>query len=240
MTTDLVCLRDTYLYEMDAAVLSTGSSERGEYAILDKTIFYPQGGGQPADRGTISQGDTRHSVTFVEMAQDGVRHYVEPGLSANLVGLSVSLEVDSVSRMINARNHSAGHIIGFLAEAAVTELHASKGYHFNDGPYVEFAGSAAISDVEEFRAELERMLDQCTEADIPIETFEVSYGELASLCTTVPDYIPEGKPTRVMKVGDNAYPCGGTHVSRTGEIGRISIRKMKSRKGVLRISYEVA
>ena len=63
--------------------------------------------------------------------------------------------------------------------------------------------------------------------------------ELSSVCDYVPDYIPEGKPARVVLYGTFGIPCGGTHVANLGEIGKFTIRKLKQKGETVSLAYEV-
>ncbi len=68
----------------------------------------------------------------------------------------------------------------------------------------------------------------------------VDKDKMKEVCHFVPDYIPEGKPARVVMYGDFGVPCGGTHVSSLGEINQIVIRKIKAEKGNVRVAYDVS
>lgn len=78
MATILLYLEDTYLFEETANVVQSGGNENGKYIILDKTIFYPQGGGQPTDTGIIQNENAQFYVSMVRMDENGiVYHYGE-------------------------------------------------------------------------------------------------------------------------------------------------------------------
>src|SRR4051794_10927423 len=75
MNTDQLYLTDTYLFESEAVVASRGEDERGEYIILDRTVFYPQGGAQPSDTGTLTRNYEDRIISFVGFVDGEVRHY---------------------------------------------------------------------------------------------------------------------------------------------------------------------
>lgn len=174
---------DTYLTESTAHILEITP----EYIVFDRTIFHPQGGGQPADTGEISTKDgedIKITISDVKMRDEIVYHYGNfQGVPLN-IGDEVTLKIDSEKRRLHARLHSAGHLIGnisvlcayfsrdlqkstwtnrnsdkffhsslilfelknFFADVALQnigwkELEPGKGYHFADGPYVEYIGA---------------------------------------------------------------------------------------------------
>jgi Ser-tRNA(Ala) deacylase AlaX len=75
--TKLNYLEDTYLFESEATFVEIRENEKGKAIILDETIFYPQGGGQPADRGEITSGDSVFTVNDVRLAEDGIVWHFE-------------------------------------------------------------------------------------------------------------------------------------------------------------------
>ena len=100
-----------------------GRSEESRTAlVLDATLFYPQGGGQPADAGTIRAGAAAFAVADVRMRDGRVLHYgafVADGDAAALQpGARVTLEVDAARRRLHARIHSAGHLLDVCMERA--------------------------------------------------------------------------------------------------------------------------
>ncbi len=239
MQTKLLCLDDTYNFENESRIIKNGKDERGDFVVLEESVFYPQGGGQPADRGTITTEESKHSVTGVFIVDDEVRHYVSLPFEDSDINKIAKLEVDREFRLQNTKNHSAGHLLGFAAQSLIKSLIPTKGYHFPEGPYVEFKGVPDDFDKESFTTQLKDELKERVDRDDEIKSFDTSKDKLDKVCTFVPEYIPEGKPIRVMQVREEGYPCGGTHVKTTGEIGAIEIRKIKVSKGILRVSYLV-
>ena len=150
-------LLDTYRFEAEAEVLSVKLSDDGKlpagtYALYtDASIFHPQGGGQPSDRGTIAikSGDQElvFAVENVRMQPDGqICHFgrFESGdVPALTLPCHAQLKVDEPYRRLCARIHSGGHIIDAAMERTIKSgdielppLKAEKGYHFPDGAYV--------------------------------------------------------------------------------------------------------
>ena len=114
-----------------------------------------------------------------------------------------------------------------------------KGYHFPDGPYVEYAG-----ELPEARDALRTALDAACAAllaeDREVTVRFMPKEEMPSVCLFVPEELPAGKPGRVVLYGADGIPCGGTHVARLGEIGAVTIRKIRPERGGIRVGYDIA
>lgn len=239
--THLKYLDDTYAHVDEAMVSRVGRDDRGPYVVLDQTIFYPQGGGQPSDTGTIQADDTAIDVSFAGFGGGEVFHYVaeEPPAFDDLAGRPCTLRVDRSRRLSHARIHTAGHLVSGLIDAQRGPLRALKGFHFPDGPYVEFAGKPE-ADAEPFLASIQAQIDALLAENPQVTASTVTYDELAGRCWTVPPNLPRDKPLRVVTIGQlDPVPCGGTHVASLAEIGAISVVRMKSKKGNTKISYTV-
>jgi Ser-tRNA(Ala) deacylase AlaX len=143
------------------------------------------------------------------------------------VGEKVKLKIDSQKRLLNAKNHTVGHLIDLAIESLNLPLIPLKGYHFPVGAYVEYSGNLEIENAE-FAQILKQKVNQII-ATNPKISFNLSNFQHTS-----------GKPMRIMEVeGYKSCPCGGTHIRSTVEIGQIKIRKIKNTKGNLRISYTI-
>jgi Ser-tRNA(Ala) deacylase AlaX len=238
--TQLDYLEDSERMRGTAVILRQGEDERGTYLVLDRTLFYPQGGGQPADRGQIRNADFIFNVEHVGFHDGEVLHYgsFEQGEAAS-EGVAVELQVDEAVRFYNSRNHTAGHLVGFAGEELHPGLIALKGYHFPEGAYVEFLGKLTPEEIQELQSALEARIRDMISTDDVVEMRLVMQEELSSLCRHVPENLPADKPTRVMLTRFGGMPCGGTHVSSLSKVGSVSIRKIKQRGNNLRVSYSV-
>ncbi|CAM9720730.1 unnamed protein product [Ectocarpus sp. 8 AP-2014] len=145
--TERMYLQDTYLMTSEATVLGVVEDDSQGFAIiLDRTIFHPQGGGQPSDEGTIACGDCTVAVSKVrDMGGVIYHHGTISGTPQPLLetGRPVSLALDSAKRLRHAVLHSAGHavdkaVVGAVGAGVFSPL---KGYHFDDSPYVEYRGT---------------------------------------------------------------------------------------------------
>jgi Ser-tRNA(Ala) deacylase AlaX len=241
MNTHLKYLNDTYADQDTGTVLRTGRDERGAYIVLDQTIFYPQGGGQPTDTGFMQAGTAVMNVTFVGFSDGEVLHYIaeEPAQIDTLVGQVCALQVDKQRRLHHAKLHTAGHVIAGIIDARRGSMRAIKGFHFDDGPYVEFEGKQD-GEAESFLATLQTQIDTLINENPAVTAAMLTYDELKQRCWNIPSNMPADKPLRTVTIGQlDASPCGGTHVASLAEIETLSLLKIKSKKGNTKISYRV-
>lgn len=237
----------TYVFEGKATVTQIIEVENGKVDVmLDQTIFHPQGGGQPSDVGTITSLEGQiFNVTAVQMKdRKTVIHsgQFEGGGSKFTVGTSVKLSIDRKTRETAARAHSAGHLIDLAVEKAGFKFVPTKGYHFPDGPYVEYEGDIPAEQREEALKNIQQALDVllATPGGLPVTAQVVPYDDITRLCGSTPSYMPVGKPARVVSfAGSLGCPCGGTHVENSKEIGTCRVTKLVKRKNILRVCYEV-
>ncbi len=209
--------------------------EKGKAVILDQTIFYPQGGGQPTDTGYIRSGSGVFKVTFVMLDPDGVVwHFGEFETGAFTAGEEVALEIDRDKRKIHARIHSAGHLMDCAIEAMGINLNLNKGFHFVEGPYIE--GDGTVEDTEKFKAELEQKLNELVASGLSMQKQVLTETEARERGITA----PPGKDVRLLNFdGYKPCGCGGTHVTNSKDIGQIVIRKVSSKQGKTKIAYAV-
>ena len=223
-----------------AQIIDVIKTEDGKTCIiLDQTIFYPQGGGQPFDQGTIKNEIALFNVNEVRF-KDGIVYHFGNFESGSLnPGKSVTLMVDKPRRLLNSRNHSAGHLVDLALYNLNKFMNPAKGYHFPEGAYVEYEGTLEEQERNELIKPLQAEINKIVHASLPIEIQLVTKKQLEDKSKFIPDDLPTNKPTRIMTVqGYMAIPCGGTHVTNTKDIG-LTINKIRNKKGNLRISYSV-
>jgi len=191
-----------------AQVLSCTQEPDGRYAIvLDKTLFHPQGGGQPADRGEIA-GIRVESV--VQRGESVIHILAEP-----LAVGEATLRVDAETRRLHSRWHSAGHLIGYAAERHGWQ--PIKAHHWpGEGKVTFIAGEGAA----------------VPESDMLLTTIKewISAGLLRHVAF-------ESDRRKVRFGDLPAYLCGGTHVPDLQNIDKLVIGSIKQKKGQLTISY---
>jgi len=216
-------MRNTYCFTNEATVLTIEPAENGAgwCVILDATCFHPQGGGQPADEGTLRCGDGEpFRVTMVRKDKAGVIRHEGESRPAFECGVTVRCIVNEAFRRQNARVHSAGHLIDVAMGASGCQLRPGKGYHFTPGAYVEYEGKLDAAAREALLPKVQGALDELVSAAV------------ATCVATV-----EG--VRVVTIGGQGCPCGGTHVNDTSEIGSVKIEAIKSKGKATRVSYSL-
>jgi len=237
--TKLLYFDAMHRYHETAKVLEIATWDDGRMdIILDGTILYPQGGGQPYDTGKLTSTDAEFTVQEVRF-NDGIVHHIGWFVQGSFSsGDQVMIIVDKARRDLHSRFHTAGHLVDCAFERLGIAMTPGRAYHFPDGPYVEYEGLIE-GDKDEFVKKIEAEMNKIIEEKKAVSVKLADHQELAKLCKYVPDYIPKDKPSRVMIVESCAgIPCGGTHVSNTSEIGKVAL-KIKCKKGNTRVSYQL-
>ena len=232
--TKLIYLNDTYLSTLNATIINELNDANGLAIIVDRTIFYPQGGGQPSDVGFIKSDHATYKVSSVRLNDSGlVLHYGEYIEGAFAVGQQINLSIDLDKRIVNARVHSAGHLLDCAVSSLdLAHLKPTKGFHFPEGPYVEYEG--ILDNKNDWINPIQEKINDLVKENIQISNYSLSFEEAAQKKI----WAPSGKSARVVDFeGFDGCGCGGTHVLNSSEIGEISIRKIKVKKGVTRIAY---
>ena len=243
---------DTYLLTSDATVLAVEPLDGGEgwAVVLDQTVFHPQGGGQPADVGTLEgESGAPFAVSMVRKGSTGVvRHEgASPTPPPFTAGSRVRCAVSEQARLLNARVHSAGHLIdvAMTNSGMASRLRPTKGYHFTPGSYVEYEGDKLdVPERDALLAKLQASMDQLVAQSIDTKVQSVDAQQLGSVCP--PNAIPADKSmwgsgwVRVVCVGGLGCPCGGTHVANTSELRTVTVGAIKSKGKVTRVSYTVS
>jgi len=239
--TYLACLDNTYKFEDDSQVKAVVTCEDGRTAVLtDKTIFYPQGGGQPADTGVIQSETAKFQVNDVRMVNGQVYHYGTFSTGSFALRDQVKLMISSERRILNARLHSAGHVIDIAVQNLGLRWQPSKGYHFPDGPYVEYVGAIeSAEDKEKFPKEIEAKAQSFISENLPVKAVVSESNEAKQLCGgELPEYVDKSRPVRVVSIGNNSgCPCGGTHVKELKDLGALEITKIKTKGDRIKVSY---
>src|ERR1700722_366817 len=137
MQTQLSYFDDTYKFNDHTMIVATNKDDHGHFVILNQTIFYPQGGGQPSDQGTIQVGNVLIPIHSVKSVDNEIRHYTNQSYN-HLGGQTGTCIVDQDLRLLHARLHTSGHLISNIIESHYPQWQAVKGHHFPDQCYVEF------------------------------------------------------------------------------------------------------
>jgi misacylated tRNA(Ala) deacylase len=198
--------------------------------VLDRTIFYPSGGGQPGDAGILSWGGGEIAIAMTVKGQ-GAEVVLIPGEAAGLpeVGETVLQSLDWERRHRHMRVHTALHLLSVVIPLPVTggSIATDKGrldFDMPESPHAKEALEAALNDL--------------VEADLPVVEDWITDEALEanpSLVKTMSVSPPRGQGrVRLIRIGTgpsqvDLQPCGGTHVVRTGEIGRVRLGKIEKK-----------
>jgi misacylated tRNA(Ala) deacylase len=223
--TELLFRDDAYARSCEATVLAV--NERGGI-VLDRTVFYPMGGGQPGDSGALrlANGSAIRIATTVKGASpDEVVHVPAEGETPPSVGARVVAEIDWEPRWKRMRAHTALHLLSAVLSFPVTggQVGDGKGRLDFDMPETPFE-----------KEEIERRLNALVEAAHAVEPRWITDNELFAkpeLVKTMSVKPPTGHGrVRLIDVaGHDLQPCGGTHVRNTREIGRIAVAKIEKK-----------
>lgn len=237
METKLIYMAEMQKLDCEAVVVGVREVEGRRIIVLDQTIFYPQGGGQPYDQGSIKSGDNIFEVKEVRYSEGEVLHIGEFVTGVINVGDQVKCAVNKERRELNTRYHSAGHIIDFALAELWFNFAPKKGYHWPEGAYDEYFGDITTLDKEKFQKDLEIKCNEITSRDVATEVIFMNLEEMKNVCAFPPSEIPGNKPGRVVMYGGRGIPCGGTHVANLRDVGHMTIRKVKQEKEIVRVAY---
>ncbi|WP_313693048.1 alanine--tRNA ligase [Halorarum halobium] len=222
--------------EFEAVVLDVFEREDGYDVVLDQTMFYPEGGGQPADRGTLSTDDLTAEVDDVQI-RDGVilhRTDADPGKGEFVRG-----QVDGERRRRLMAHHTATHVVGYAAREVlgehVRQAGAQKGLDSSrlDVAHYDRISREEVEEIERVANDLVRENSSVKQEWPDRHDAQSEYG-----FDLYQGGIPPGEQIRVITVGDDVQACGGTHVARTGDIGLIKVLKTEPvQDGVERIVF---
>lgn len=234
--------------ECDATVLSCQVLEDDRVELqLDKTAMHPQGGGQPTDKGTVRNDDgggVAISKVTIDRASGIVTHAgTMSGSNLPKVGQSVHVSVDVDERQILSECHTAGHVVDSAMARCNRIMPPTKGYHFLDGPYVEYKGIIPVDERPELLKQLQKAFADLVEEDIATKIETMSKEAADDLCNRVQDNFNlddfGGGDIRIVTVAGWPCPCGGTHVRSTKYLKerKWGVVGIKSKKGVVRVKY---
>lgn len=235
MPTALLFRDDAYLKSCDAKVVAI--NERGGI-ILDRTVFYATGGGQPGDIGTISSSNgavTKIATTVYGEDKSDIVHVPAEGEALPQVGDTVQAAVDWDIRFKRMRIHTALHVLTTVLPYPVT------GGAIGDGEgRLDFDIPDAGQDKDEITAELMRRISQNADVTyrwIADEELEANPSLVKTMSVKPP--MGTGRVRLVEIAGLDLQPCGGTHVKNTSEIGAVSVTAIE-KKGKMNRRVRIA
>lgn len=221
--TERLYYKDSELHFFEAEVLSCEKNKDVFSVVLDKTAFFPEGGGQPSDTGKI--GDA--SVFDVQEENGKIVHYCKEPLN---VGESYSCAVDWKRRFTLMQNHSGEHIVSGIVHSLFGLDNV--GFHMGESDVtVDFNGELSKEQLNE----VEKRANKAVWENILFETFFPTENELKSL-----DYrskLDLKYNVRLVKIGDiDLCACCAPHVKRSGEIGIIKLLDFTRHRGGVRVT----
>ncbi|WP_248517887.1 alanine--tRNA ligase [Salinarchaeum laminariae] len=222
--------------EFEAVVLDVFEREDGYDVVLDQTMFYPEGGGQPPDHGTLTSDDATVEVTDVQIEDGVIRHRTDEELDK---GSMVRGKLDVDRRRQLMRNHTATHVVIHAARRIlgdhVRQAGAQKGV---DSSRIDVAHYDRI-DREQVR-QIERLANEIVMANVSVsqEWLHRNDAEAEYGFDLYQGGVPPGEQIRIIQVDADVQACGGTHVARTGDIGAIKVRSTERvQDGVERLTF---
>lgn len=233
MKTKQIYYDDLYRRELECKVISAEPSGNLINVILDQTIFYPEGGGQPSDRGTL--GNTK--VEYVRMIDGEIIHQAKPRTVPMAIGTGTGVKavLDWNWRYKYMKIHSAGHLLHDVLMTLVKNLTPIKGSHGKKA-FIEYQGELDPN----IKQHLEDKVNKIAQQGLEIVTKFASFKELEKECQFLPPNLPKDKPLRMIKIGNfPAMPDGGVQVKNTKEIGKIWIANITVQNGTSIIRYGV-
>jgi len=213
---------DAYLKSCDATVAAADD----DGIVLDRTVFYPEGGGQPGDRGVLLGKDgARFNVTGARKREDGaIVHVLEGGSPRPATGTSLEAAIAWDYRYRHMRTHTCLHLLCALIPFPVTGGSISQ-----DKGRLDFDMTEGV-DKAQVQADLRRLVEEDHAVGFRWITDEEMRENMDLVRTmSVAPPLGLGRVRLVDVEGTDLQPCGGTHVARTGEIGEVRIGKVEKK-----------
>ncbi len=225
--TELLFNEDSYLKEAEAKVISV----KDNIIKLNRTIFYPEGGGQPGDNGELVLKDRVLNVIDTKKGEqeNDILHYVEGNIDESIINQEVSLKIDWDRRYKLMRMHSSCHVLVSLVPALITG--ASVGI---EKSRIDFDVDPSTLNKEEMNQKIKEIVSE----DHPIFINQISgdnyeeYKHLSKGAAVSPPII--NNKIQIVQIGEDNNIidkefCGGTHLKSTKEIGPLEIGKIENK-----------
>lgn len=237
MATDALYSRDAYLQTTEATV--TGAS--GEGVVLDRTVFYPRGGGQPGDTGVIRWAGGEVRVADAVKRDADVLHVLESDQTLPPLGTAVTAQIDWDRRHRLMRTHTALHALS----GVIFTDHGARVTGGNMEPGVARMDFELDAMSQGFGREIEQKLNTALAQDRPVHVRFLPRAEaladpdlIRTKVSLIPDHVD---PIRVIDIeGIDRQADGGTHVRSTAEVGTVRVVKTESKgRGFKRMRIEL-
>ncbi len=236
MKTKLLYLDDSYLREMNALILEVIPEGEGKYRLLlDQTVFYAMGGGQPTDQGKLTSSNWLGEVYQVITIDGELWHYLKSD-NAPINGDVVHGVIDWERRYKNMRYHTGGHIVDFalyLLGYSPDRLTPIKADH-GKKPYIVYKGLVD----HDITQELQNKVDELIEKDLQFSWDFQSFEDLKKEAIYLQPNLPTNKPLRTLRLETvGAVADGGTQLHSTSEAGKIMVGDIDTEEDSTIIHY---
>lgn len=222
--TEKIYYQDSAAVTAGVAVIDTGIDSKGNFAILDQTCFYPEGGGQPSDTGVIGEVQ----VTDVQSVDGEIRHYTEKEVRKG----EYTAAIDWQRRFDHMQQHTGQHLLSAVFED--TFGMATKSFHLGTERVSIDLDTAGISRNQ--LTQVEQQVNFHIYKQIPIETEWVTEEQAEKMILRKKPAV-EGE-IRLVKIADlDINACGGTHLRNTAELGLLKIIRTEKSKSGTRVYF---
>ena len=233
---------DQYRVQNTAKVLEVAHQDGLDQIVCDQSVFFPEGGGQPSDIGTVAKGDCIYNITAATDAslEDDVWHCTDAPEGTFQVGDEVELTIDWDWRFQNMQRHLGEHMLSGTMHTLFGGV--NRGFHMGEDYItidIELDGRMLT---EEELDLAEKTVNEAIWADLPVSIDYFDDYE-ASLVMPVRKQVPHDGEVSVVTVGELPDPydciaCCGTHPSSSGQVGLLAIYKHEPNKGMNRIYFD--
>ncbi|OJJ82840.1 putative alanine--tRNA ligase [Aspergillus glaucus CBS 516.65] len=234
VTKIISCQSTRSLSETDRALFK--DTEDSDYVIAtEETIFHPQGGGQPSDNGQmkLERDQTKSQIYHIGRFSGPEQLLWEGDVVVQII--------DTAKRNYHSRYHTAGHILGITVKqlkGKIGDVSEVKANHAPGMAFVKFRGLIA----GEHKSDIQERVNELVQENLPVKFNWWDEQKAKAHCAALSEgfSMPEDGDVRVVDVeGVGAYPCGGTHLPTTADIGSIVVRRISRQNGVTKISYAI-
>jgi len=228
---------DHYLKEFDATVLWKNNAKNETKIILDKTSFYPEGGGQPGDRGFLKSNGKKVTVKKVEKEGNSIIHYIDGDLD---IGEKVHGVINWEYRYTLMKHHTGTHLVNGALRKIFGEhiWQAGSQLNLNEARF-DFSHYKSISEKE--KKEISKLANEFIKKEVPVEKkiMERNEAEREYGFRLYQGGVPPGNQIRVLNIQTiDVEACGGTHLNNTSEVEKIRILKTERiQDGVNRVTF---
>lgn len=233
--TELIYMEDCYTKEFDAEVTKKGEN----FVVLDKTSFYPEGGGQPSDKGKLISDGEEYEVTGVKKHKGEVRHIIKGEVPEE--NEKVQGKIDWERRHKLMRMHTAQHLVAAIVLYKYDATVSGNQIHLENSR-IDFN---PVNFSEEDLEGIQERANQLIEKGRPVEIYQMSREKVEEKMDPERvnlDLIPESvDPLRIVEIEElDICPCGGTHVKNLEEIKGIDIIERETKgKNTDRLTFEL-